>query len=578
MKQTRWGRIAVLVHGFNQAVDTPSRIPQHICQGIAEAFGCGAVLVLQSEFDPELYPTAAIAHVDPEHLEMVEKVLAAEPVRAGTGIAGGVLATGEPILVSVLDPAALVEHARPEYRQLAREMPTFSVASAPVRAGELVLGALTIFSNRSELRFDEGDLQELGVLADHAGLALRNAELVRALRDELAQRSALEAQRRELETRMQEAQRVESLGALASGVAHDFNNLLVGILGNASLALLELPPEASARNTVGAIELAARRAADLTKQMLAYSGHGRFVIDRIDLSSVVREMGHLVRAALPSHAALKLTLGDDLPLVDADATQVRQVILNLATNASEAMDHAGLVAIRTGTTRVDATYLARCVGDLDLPIGTYAHVEVSDNGRGMDSATQARIFDPFFTTQETGRGLGLAAVRGIARGHRGMLKVTSEPGRGTTVKLLLPPAGGVTDTADPEAGSSDKVVLVADDEETVRVVATKALELRGYRVLTAQDGLDAVQLFERRSGEIDLVILDLTMPRMDGATAFAELRRRDPKVKVLLCSGYSETDVTHRFAGKGLAGFLQKPWSAADLLHRVEEALSRSNR
>lgn len=399
---------------------------------------------------------------------------------------------------------------------------------------------------------------------------------------DVTERRAAEEERRRLDRQMQQTQKLESLGILAGGIAHDFNNLLVAILGNAGLALLELPPESPARQTVQAIETAAQRAADLTRQMLAYSGKGKFVIEPLNLSRVVEEMAHLLEVSVSKRAVLKYHFAPNLPPIEADATQVRQVIMNLITNASDAIgDRSGVISVSTGMQYADRAYLRESYLDADLPEGDYVYIEVADTGEGMDEATRARIFDPFFTTKFTGRGLGLAAVLGIIRGHRAAIKLYSEPGRGTTFKVLFPVAGSsLTRSPAPEPQPPSEAVpvqrgtiLAVDDDETVRTVTRRILERSGFTVLLAADGVEALQVYRATPG-ISLVILDMTMPHMDGEECFRELRHLDPGVRVLLTSGYNEQDATERFVGKGLAGFIQKPYRPADLLGKVEEVLT----
>ena len=383
----------------------------------------------------------------------------------------------------------------------------------------------------------------------------------------------------ELERRIQHAQKLESLGVLAGGIAHDFNNLLVGILGNASLALLDLPPELPAREPVHQIELTARRASELTHQLLAYSGKGRFVVTRIDLSRLVEEITHLLEVTISKKAVLKFDFASSVLPVEADAAQMRQVVMNLITNASDAVgDSSGIITIATGMTEADERYLSGSWLPEPVPPGTYTFLEVSDTGQGMPPEALARIFEPFYSTKGSGRGLGLAAVLGTVRGHNGALKVYSEEGRGTTIKVLLPCAEpaellpGLSGEVLP-VPADGRAVLLADDEETVRSLGRRVLERAGYRVMTASDGKEAVEIFEARSDEIDLVLLDMTMPRLSGAEAYARIRSIRSDVPTLLSSGYNEQDATSRFAGKGLAGFLQKPWTAQDLVEAVERVL-----
>ncbi len=398
---------------------------------------------------------------------------------------------------------------------------------------------------------------------------------------DITERKTAEKERRKFEQRIHQAQRLESLGVLAGGIAHDFNNLLMGILGHADMALMKLPPESPARASVQKIEIAALRAAELTNQMLAYSGKGQFVVEPLNLSKIVEEMAHLLETVISKKAVLKYNFTQDIPLIEGDAAQIRQIIMNLITNSSDAIgDKSGVITISTGVMEADQAYLKETYLDDDLPDGYYAYVEVSDTGCGMDEQTKSKIFDPFFSTKFSGRGLGLAAVLGIVRGHRGAIKVYSEPDRGTTFKILFPCREGISYSSqlsnNPKKYSgveSGKTVLVVDDEETVRTVVKMMLEELGFKVITARDGRNAVDLFRNYDGDIDLVLLDMTMPHMNGEETFRELRRINPSVKVILSSGYNEQDATNRFAGKGLAGFIQKPYRSTMLMEKIEKAL-----
>jgi PAS domain S-box-containing protein len=384
-----------------------------------------------------------------------------------------------------------------------------------------------------------------------------------------------------LEDQVQQARKLESLGVLAGGIAHDFNNLLVSILGNAGLALLDLPLDSPVHEVVAEVQTAALRAADLTKQLLAYSGKGRFVLAKVDLGRIVEDMATSLAASVGKGVLLDLQFAPGLPPIEADATQVRQLLSNLVTNASEALrEGGGTVRIATSLVHADRDDLAGTYVDDTLPPGDFVALEVSDTGTGMSDDARSKIFDPFFTTKFTGRGLGLAATLGIVRAHKGAVKVESELGRGTTFRVLFPavdaaPASEVapmTPLAHPDAGG---LVLVVDDEEGVRNVARRILERAGYRVMTAVDGRDGVDVFEVHAAEIDLVLLDVTMPRMGGEQAFQELRSVRADVPVILSSGFTEGEATSRFAGKGLAGFLEKPFTPRSMMAKVREALGR---
>ncbi len=390
-----------------------------------------------------------------------------------------------------------------------------------------------------------------------------------------------EEERKRLEERIQQTQKLESLGILAGGIAHDFNNLLTGILGNASLALLEVSPHSSLRESLQMIEIAAKRAAELTNQMLAYSGGGRFHIEKIDLTELVREMAYLLDASISKRAIMNFDLNDRLPLIEADATQLRQIVMNLITNASDALgERRGLIAIRTDEQYCSAEYLAGTYLREELEPGRYVYLEVSDTGKGLDEATREKMFDPFFTTKATGRGLGLAAVLGIVRGHRGAIEVTSRPGQGTTFKILFPACadavrGSSAGPKRPAARVCTGTILVVDDEETVRTLAGRCLERSGFSILTAASGDEATAIFSERSNDIDAIVLDMTMPGMGGEDVYRELRRIRPDVRVLFSSGYSEELVPGHLLESGRTSFIQKPYRADDLVERICSLLGR---
>ncbi|MDD2310534.1 MAG: transporter substrate-binding domain-containing protein [Desulfuromonadaceae bacterium] len=386
---------------------------------------------------------------------------------------------------------------------------------------------------------------------------------------DITERRQAGEERRNMEQQLLHAQKLESLGVLAGGIAHDFNNILTAIIGNADLALMRINKESPAVDNLHRIEQAAARAADLAKQMLAYSGKGKFIIENIDLNILLAEMLHMLEVSISKKAVLRFNPHQHLPLVEADATQMRQIIMNLVINASEAIgDKSGVIAITTGCMDCDRSYLKDVWLDENLTDGLYVYLEVADSGCGMDRDTLAKLFDPFFTTKFTGRGLGMAAVLGIVRGHRGAIKVYSEPKRGTTFKILLPassrPAEIFNGEGEKEHREGSGIVLLVDDEETIRGIGSEMLKELGFTVVTACDGREALELF-RSTPDIAFVILDLTMPHMDGEQCFRELRQLDPNVKVIMSSGYNEQEVTQKFVGKRLAGFIQKPYRLSTL-------------
>jgi two-component system, cell cycle sensor histidine kinase and response regulator CckA len=431
-------------------------------------------------------------------------------------------------------------------------------------------GASTTFDLRRDRSTYEVRVEALGDEGDRvvAGVAIDVTERRKVEQDEL-------------QASLQQAQKLELLGVLAGGIAHDFNNLLVSMLGHASLALMKIEDDSPARESLRRVEESAERAAELTRQLLAYSGKGRFVIEHVDLNAVIQGILALLKVSVGKGVELLFDMSSGLPMVEADVAQTRQLVMNLITNASDAIGQdVGRVRVATSVVQATREYLASAYLDEDLPAGSYVCLEVSDSGCGMDADTQARMFDPFFTTKPTGHGLGLAAALGIVRGHGGAVRVYSEPGEGTCVKVLVPVSG-----ADGPTGSSDGfasigederrgIVVVVDDEDGVRTLAAAVLEHAGYRVVTMEDGADAVEAVADPEFLVDLVLLDMTMPRMGGEEAFHRLRALRPGLRVVLSSGYNEQEATSRFAGRGLAGFLQKPYRAQDLIEVVSNLIS----
>jgi PAS domain S-box-containing protein len=396
------------------------------------------------------------------------------------------------------------------------------------------------------------------------------------LRREQAARRAAEAS----EAQSRHVQKLESIGVLAGGLAHDFNNLLHVVLGNADIALSRLPARSPAREPLEEVVRATMRAADLTRQMLAYSGKGAFVIRHLDLSNEVRELATLLRSAISKQASLVWELAPNLPPVNADATQIRQVVMNLITNASDSLhERPGIITLRTGV--VDRQLLndpgfGPPVHDdepLDEGEKPFVYLEVCDTGAGMTPDTLQRIFDPFFSTKFAGRGLGLAAVMGIVRSHHGLIRIRTEPGQGTSFRVLLPSAAGTTAKAErPTPARSEwqgsGTVLVVEDEEGVREVAERMLQEIGFNTVTAVDGRDALEAIDRVGDSVTAVLLDLSMPRMGGQETFRRLREVRPNLPIVLMSGYTEEVVAPQFngSGPGITAFLQKPFLSEDLV------------
>ncbi len=383
-----------------------------------------------------------------------------------------------------------------------------------------------------------------------------------------------EAEREKLRLKMLEAQKLESLGVLAGGIAHDFNNLLTVILANATFVRAD---SAVDDERLAHIESAARRAADLCRQMLAYAGKGSFVVEQIDLGALVRDTAQLIRVSISKKARLELELAPGLPAVQGDVSQLRQVVMNLVINASEALgDGAGDIRLVTRAARPDPA-AGGMSHAFDLPPGDCVCLEIADTGHGMSPATLARIFDPFFTTKFAGRGLGLAAVLGIVRAHNGALTVQSTPGHGSRFRLFLPasrqPAKPTPAAPAPEtpARNGHGTILVADDEPVVLATADAVLRHHGYATVLAHDGHEAVRRFKAEPAAFSAVLLDLTMPGLDGAEVLRTIRAVQPKVRVLVMSGFSEQDVFSRLRGLGEVAILRKPFTQETLVARIRE-------
>ena len=396
---------------------------------------------------------------------------------------------------------------------------------------------------------------------------------------DITDRVRAEEERVRLEEQMQQTQKLESLGVLAGGIAHDFNNLLAAILGNADLALKELSPTSHARSYVNDIIASSERAADLSRQMLAYSGRGTFVLEPLNFNAIVQEMGQLLKPSIGKKVSLEYDLMRDLPQVEGDATQISQIVMNLVINASEAIgEDPGTISISTGVRDCESDFLASTWLDDSLPSGEYVYFEFTDTGCGMNSEDLEKIFDPFFTTKFTGRGLGLAAVLGIVRGHRGAVNVESMPGEGTRFTVFLPSLGTsetLVDTKLSESPSTQQqgTVLLVDDEPFVRKTTSSMLRKAGYSVLTAADGHEALKVYKEHSSSIICILLDLTMPQMDGEETFDELRQLGCHLPILLCSGFDSEETAERFNGKDVAGFLHKPYRMKELLGKLSATL-----
>jgi two-component system, cell cycle sensor histidine kinase and response regulator CckA len=458
------------------------------------------------------------------------------------------------------DGADLSPSELPMQRAVAQNAPVRNFEQTITRADGVVLDIIT---NAVPLHDDDG--QPCGCVA--------------TFQDYTAQKQA-ERKRLDFERRLLQSQKLESIGVLAGGIAHDFNNLLTGVLGHANFARGELSRgSTNIDHLLAQVETSAQRAADLCRQLLAYAGKGRIVVRLIDLNVALQQTVPLLKLAISKKVTLDLQLGTGLPPLRGDPSQINQVLLNLVTNASEAIGTAaGTVTIRTERVNVTPMDMLTLTASPEMEPGAYICVEVRDTGCGIGPETIGHIFEPFFTTKFVGRGLGLAAVIGIIHGHGGGIRVSSQVGVGTTFELYFPiVAQSTRGTASPFAGvtASRGSVLVVDDDQTVLEFASAILSGAGYAVVTAVDGEDALAKLRRDNMQFDAVLLDLTMPKLDGEDTLMALRMISPNLPVVLTSGYGEQAVVQRFVGRGLADFLPKPFLSEALLGVINTAIER---
>ncbi len=412
--------------------------------------------------------------------------------------------------------------------------------------------------------------------------SIQNRKVILSVTRDIRDRKRAEQEKKELEEQLRESQKLESLGLLAGGIAHDFNNLLVGILGTSSLLLEELPEDSPMRESVGTIFRSAKRAADLTHQMLAYVGKGHFHVEQIDLAATVREMANLLESSLPKKGRFVLDLEPDLPMIEADVAQINQLVMNLVINAAEALgDDVGTVTLQLRKRSVDRDEFGRMKFGENAKPGSYVEMIAEDTGIGMDETTLNRIFDPFFTTKFTGRGLGLAVVFGIVRSLHAALEVESSFGRGTRFRILFPavstPVSGRTAAPEPPdtaAGESGRILIV-DDEEAVRSVAKALLERAGHSVVIAGEGEEAIRIITRDK-HFTAILLDLMMPRMNGDEVARKLIQLGCTAPIILSSGYNEKEAQSRFDEQGLTAFLQKPYTYEELIRTINAVHQRS--
>ena len=432
------------------------------------------------------------------------------------------------------------------------------------RTGE-VLGALALYNSVPSAPTSR-ELSGLEMAAKMVALAIERGRAEQTLR--------------ESEDHLRQAAKMEAIGVLAGGGAHDFNNMLAVMQGSAELALDMLPDGSKVRHLLSEILAASQKSHELCNQMLAYAGRGMRSMQQLEVNALIQELGNLQKVTLSKKAYLEYDLSPEPMFIEADRAQMNQVVMNLISNAAEALgDNEGKIVVTTSAQTYDRQGLDRLQGSVELETGEYVCMAVSDTGCGMDLKTQERIYDPFFTTKFTGRGLGLAAVLGIVRGHKGTINLESKEGQGTTFNVLLPRVGASTACSEVRQseliarGAVGKRILVVDDEPAVRKVQTWVLERAGYDVLSASDGQEAVEIFEREGDSIDCVLLDLSMPRLDGEETLHALRKLRGDVCVVLTSGFTEREMLERSSANSFNAVMQKPFAKAELLKTIHEVL-----
>ena len=511
-------------------------------------------LTVQRQAESELHHRQRQLAAILAHTPLVLYVIKANGIFAlseGAGLAALGLKPGEVVGQSAYDLYA----ARPDILADIRR----ALGGAAFTSQRTVEGAVFEVRN-TPLREPDGSVSGMIGIAVDVSARVRAAE-----------------EREKMEHKLLEVQKLESLGILAGGVAHDFNNLLTAMMGHASLARLSLGPASPVVGNLNQIEQAAKLAAGLCQQLLAYAGRGRLDPRETDLSALVRDTGDLIRVSVGSHARLQFNLAPDLPAIMADPDQLRQVLLNIVLNAAEAIGRQdGLIVVSTRLAPIDAAWLSEAsIGQQLLP-GDYPCLEITDNGPGMEADARARVFDPFFSTKGSGRGLGLAAALGIIRSHQGALNLWSQPGQGAHFALIFPPSGPrAPEPAPPVAGRhwrGSGAVLIVDDEAAVRSTAAQMIAYFGFSVRQAESGQQALEILREPGARFDLVLLDLTMPGMDGFATFTAIRQLRPDQCIVVFSGYSALDAKQRFAGQNLNGFLQKPFSADSLREALSQA------